>query len=278
MKVSILLPIYGRSIYLKEAIESVVAQDFQDWELIIISDPPLTPATKEIISHYIQKDKKIFFFENKTKLGFPASLNLGIKMAKGKYIARIDDDDIWCDREKLRKQIEFLEKNKGYGLVGGGAIVIDEKGKELYRFFEPETDKEIRNYILYRNPFLHSSVVFKKEIVEKIGGYNEKVPGACDYELWLRMGRLVKFYNLQDYLIKFRLPTSYRDKKSVRLQRIQRTLEKIQIIKQYKKDYPHFLKAILKDYLKIFYLLTLARCSKLDDYLYRKRQTSIWRA
>ena len=278
MKVSILLPIYGRSIYLKEAIESVVAQAFQDWELIIISDPPLTPATKEIISHYIQKDKKIFFFENKTKLGFPASLNLGIKMAKGKYIARIDDDDIWCDREKLRKQIEFLEKNKGYGLVGGGAIVIDEKGKELYRFFEPETDKEIRNYILYRNPFLHSSVVFKKEIVEKIGGYNEKVPGACDYELWLRMGRLVKFYNLQDYLIKFRLPTSYRDKKSVRLQRIQRTLEKIQIIKQYKKDYPHFLKAILKDYLKIFYLLTLARCSKLDDYLYRKRQTSIWRA
>jgi glycosyltransferase involved in cell wall biosynthesis len=277
MKVSILLPLYGRTGYLSEAIESVLAQDFQDWELIIISDPPLTAEAREIISHYLQKDKRIIFFENKNKLGFPASLNLGMKMAKGEYIARIDDDDIWFDFRKLRKQIEFFEKNKEYGVVGGGAIVIDEKGRELYCFLEPETDEEIRNYILFRNPFLHSSVVFKKEIAKKAGGYNEKVPGSCDYDLWLRMGRFVKFYNLPDYLIKFRLPTSYRDKKSVRLQRIQRTLEKIEIIKQYRKEYPHFFRAILKDYLKIFYLLTLARCSKLDDYLYKKRQVSIWR-
>jgi len=276
-KISILLPIYGESIYLSEAIESVINQSFQDWELIIISDPPIGQKTREIVGEYLKKDPRIKYFENKIKLGFPKSLNRGLEKAQGEYIARIDDDDIWNNRKKIEKQLEFLERNKEYLLVGSGAIMIDERGKEIGRFLEPEKDSEIRNFILYRNPFLHSSTLFCKDVVEKLGGYDETVPGACDYDLWLRLGKIGKFYNFPEFLIRFRMPPSYRNPEKVRFQRIQRTLEKIRIIKRYKKDYSSFYKAFFKDYLKLIYLITLARFSKLDNFLYKKRQIDRWR-
>jgi len=276
-KISILLPIYGEAIYLSEAIESVISQSFQDWELIIISDPPISQNTQETIKEYLKKDERIEYLENPLKLGFPKSLNRGLEIAKGEYIARIDDDDIWNDRNKINKQLDFLNKNKEFLLVGSGAIAINNEGKEFYRFVEPEKNEEIRQYILYRNPFIHSSVVFQKDVAKKLGEYNEKVPGACDYDLWLRIGRIGKFYNFPEYLIKFRLPPSYRAAAKIRQQRIKRTLEKISIIKKYRKDYPHFYQAICKDYLKLIYLSTIGQFPKLDNYLYQKRQTSGWR-
>ena len=277
MLISILLPIYGKASYISEAVKSVLSQSFRDWELIIIADPPIDENIEKIIENYLQRDSRIKYIKNRIKIGFPNSLNQGLKISKGKYIARIDDDDTWCDSDKLKKQIDFLERDKSYVLVGSGAIAIDNKGEELYHFLEPEKDEEIRNYILYRNPFLHSSVIFRKDIVQKLGGYNEKVPGACDYDLWLRIGKVGKFYNFPECLIKFRVPPSYRNVAGVRREKLRRTLEKIDIIRHYRKDYHHFYQAICKDCLKLFYLSTFARFSKLDNYLYQKRQTSGWR-
>ncbi len=276
-QLSILLPIYRKAVYLPEALESVISQSFQNWELIIIIDPPISQKTKEIILNYFKKDKRIKILENQEKLGFPKSLNKGLKIARGKYIARIDDDDIWADKDKLQKQIEFLENNREYFLVGSGAIAIDEASQEIYRFLCPKEDGEIRQYILFRNPFVHSSVIFYKDIALKLKGYDEKVPGVCDYDLWLKIGKIGKFYNLSEYLVKFRIPSIYRDYEKVRRQRISRTLEKIKVIKRYKNDYPHFCEAIFKDYLKLLYLMTLARFSKIDNLLYRTRQTSFWK-
>ena len=275
-KVSIILPTYNGEKYITQAIESVFLQNFSNFELIIINDVSLD-NTEKVVLESIKEDQRIKYFKNETKIGFPQSLNQGLSVSKGEYITRIDDDDVWCDKNKLKKQIEFLEENKNYVLVGSGAIAIDNKGEELYHFLEPEKDEEIRNYILYRNPFLHSSVIFRKDIVQKLGGYNEKVPGACDYDLWLRIGKVGKFYNFPECLIKFRVPPSYRNVAGVRREKLRRTLEKIDIIRHYRKDYPHFYQATCKDYLKLIYLSTFARFSKLDNYLYQKRQTSNWR-
>jgi len=273
--VSILLPVCGKAPYISEAIESVLKQDFQNWELIIISDPPLNEKAEKIIGDYLKSDSRFIYIKNEERVGFQKSLNLGLEIAKGKYIARIDDDDIWLDSDKLKKQIEFLELHSDYLLVGSGAVVINYKGEEIYRFLEPEKDSQIRDYILYRNPFLHSSVVFRKDIVLGLGGYSEKLKGADDYDLWLRMGKTGKLYNFPQYWIKFRAPRN--NDNIARVPRYLRTKEKIQIIKNYKKDYPHFYKAIFKDYLKLLYLSTISRFPKLDNWLYKKRQTSGWR-
>lgn len=271
--VSILLPACGECYHISEAIESALKQTLKDWELIIVSDSPIREEAERIIEGYAGEDPRFVYVKNETKMGFQKSLNQGLKMAKGKYIARIDDDDIWTVPDKLEKEIDFLESHTDYALVGSGAVVIDYKGEELYRFLEPEKDSQIRDYILYRNPFLHSSVVYQKDIVLSLGGYDEKLKGADDYDLWLRIGRVGKFYNFPRYWIKFRAP----QKNMPRVPRLLRIKEKIQIIKNYQKDYPHFYKALLKDYLKLLYLSTVGRFSRLDSLLYKKRQTSGWR-
>ena len=272
--VSILLPTCGKAPYFSEAIESVLRQSFRDWELIIISDPPEDKGTEKVITEYLRNDPRFRRIQNETKAGFQRSLNQGLEAARGKYVARIDDDDVWLDPDKLKKQIKFLESNPDYVLIGTGAIVINHEGKELYRFLEPESDNQIRDYILYRNPFLHSSVVYRKNIVLSFGGYDEKLKGADDYDLWLKLGTVGKLYNFPYFWLKFRAPQN----NLPRVSRYLRTKEKIQIIKKYRKNYPHFLQALCKDYLKLLYLLTISRFPKLDNWLYKKRQTSGWRA
>lgn len=271
--ISVLLPTCGEASYVSEAIESVLKQNLRDWELIIISDPPFGKKAEKVIEKYSRKDTRIICLKNQTRNGFQMSLNIGLKIAKGRYIARIDDDDIWSVPDKLEKQVDFLEAHTDYVLVGAGAVVINHQGEVIYRFIEPETDSQIRDYILYRNPFLHSSVVFRKDIVKSLGGYDEKLKGADDYDLWLRIGKVGKLYNFPQYWIEFRAP----QRNIFRVPRYSRTVEKIQIIKNYQRDYPHFYKAVFKDYLKLVYLLTVGRFSKLDDWFYQKRQIFGWR-
>jgi glycosyltransferase involved in cell wall biosynthesis len=271
-KINIVLSTYGKSPFLREAIKSVIEQTFKDWELLIISDPPIDRETEEIIKNYLEKDSRIKYFKNKTRLGFRKCLNQGLKRAQGKYIARIDDDDVW-DSQKMEKQVKFLEENPEYVLIGSGAIFIDKDGKELYRFLPPGKDEEIRQSILSRNPFIHSSVLFLAEAAKKLGGYNDALAENEDFDLWLKLGTIGNFYNLPEHLIKFRTPSLKTD-----IARIRRSRTKvfISIIRQYRKDYPHYKIALLKNYLKLFYTY-IPKPKFLEDYLYQKRQTAGWR-
>ena len=270
-KVSIILTTYNGEKYITQAIESVFLQTLSDFELIIINDASMDD-TEKIISNLANKNSRIKYFKNKTRLGFRKCLNQGLREAKGKYIARIDDDDIW-DSQKLEKQIDFLEKNPEHVLIGSGAIFIDENGKELYRFLPPEKDEEIRQCILSRNPFIHSSVLFLAEAAKKFGGYNDTLAENEDFDLWLKLGTIGKFYNLPEYLIKFRTPSL---KANIANIRRARTKVFISIIRRYSKNYPNYKKALLKNYLKLFYTY-IPKPKFLEDYLYQKRQTSGWR-
>jgi len=271
-KVTIILTTYDKPRFISETIRSVLEQTFKDWEFIVIGDPPLDKDAETIIENYLKGDSRIKYFKNETRLGFRKCLNQGLRIARGKYIARIDDDDIW-EPQKLEKQVNFLEKNPEYILIGSGAIFIDEKGREIYRFLPPDKDEDIRRCILSRNPFIHSSVVFLKEIAMKFGGYDDSLSENEDFDLWLKMGTVGKFHNLPEYLVKFRTPSL---KANIAKIRRARTKVFISIIRRYSKNYPNYKKALLKNYLKLFYVY-IPKPKFLEDYLYQKRQTSGWR-
>ncbi len=205
-EVSIILPTHNGARFVEGAIESVLRQTYKDWELIVIDDGS-SDNTEEIVERCQGGDDRIRLVKNPTNLGIQKTLNKGLRKARGKYIARIDDDDRWIDKYKLERQIEFLSKHPDYVLVGTGVIVVDERGRELFRFLNVAEDSNIRTTILSRNCFTHSSVVFRKDAVLERGGYDESeaVRHVEDYDLWLALGSRGKFSNLPRYGIAFTL-------------------------------------------------------------------------
>jgi len=242
--ISVVLPTYKRVENLKEAIESVLNQSYKNLELIIIDDTP-DNTVFDIISTI--NDSRIIYIKNRERLGFVKSLNKGASLAKGKYIARIDADDIWIDSMKLEKQVKFLEDNPDYILCGGGIVIVDKKGKEIVRFLHPQEDEEIRNSLLLIDNFTHSSVVFRKDAFEKVKGYDEKLDFAEDWDLWLKLGRIGKLYNFPEYFVQyFKTPESRSNrKKEISIANYLR--------RKYRRDYPHFYRAVIFGYFYSIY-------------------------
>lgn len=203
MKVSVILPTYNGRAFIARAVRSVLEQSFRDLELIVVDDGS-TDGTGEEVKR-LAADRRIKYLKNGKNLGIQRTLNAGLRAAEGELIARIDDDDEWCDKDKLKKQVDFLNTRADHALVGTGTIVVDEKGNELFRFLNPETDEKIRRSALRRNCFTHSSVIFRKAAALEFGGYDESsaVLHAEDYDLWLKIGTRYKFANLPFYGVRF---------------------------------------------------------------------------
>jgi glycosyltransferase involved in cell wall biosynthesis len=195
-KISIILPTFNGSKYIREAIDSVLTQTFQDWELIVLDDGS-TDNTCKIVNHYLT-DKRMRFLKNERNLGQNKTLNLGLKLAKGEYIARIDDDDEWIDKDKLKQQVEFLDSHKDYMLVGTSYNVVLDSGITQSTTTLPTEDKLIRSNLLSQNLFGHSTVMFRRDIALSLGGYDESkaVKYMDDWDLWLKLGTKGKLANL----------------------------------------------------------------------------------
>lgn len=199
--VSVLMSVYNGERYLREAIESILAQTFTDFEFLIINDGS-TDGSLDIILSYT--DTRIRLIDNAENIGLTKSLNKGISLARGKYIARMDADDISLV-ERLEKQVRFLEVEKEYVIIGTGAYLIDDSGDEIGKLDRPFTYDEILGHIFFFNPVIHPSVMFHREIIIKIGCYDTSIPKAQDYELWFRIiGKNMKIRNLPSLLIKHR--------------------------------------------------------------------------
>lgn len=263
--VSIIMPTFNRANVIGMAIKSVIDQTLKEWELLVIDNGSID-NTGEVVNCYCTQDSRIKYFNipKSKKPGIADYLNFGIQNASGKYIARLDDDDKWCDSEKLNKQVTFLEQNIDYVLVGGGAIVIDNKQNELYRFFKRETDTDIRRNALYANPFVHSNVLFRKSTAQELGGY-KNIRFGEDWELWLRLGKKGKLYNFKEYFL-FYLSTD--QNYSVNNQRfVGKTI--LGLIKEYKNDYPNYWKAFLLNFMQYAYSFSPAFIKKrTQNYLF----------
>jgi len=248
MRVSIILPTFNGHNPINRSVQSVFSQSYGGWELIIVDDYS-NPSIGRVIEKKYLDDPRLHIHRNNENMGIQRSLNKGISLAKGEYIARIDDDDWWHDREKLSKQIRFLDNNSEYGMIGTGTVVVDERGIEIFRYLSKESDEEIREIILRKNPFTHSSVLFRRSLINELSGYSEALEARYveDYDLWLRMGARAKLANLPNHSVSFTLKEKgslSSDNKVIQLK------NSLGLIRQYKKDYRGSAKALFYVYLK----------------------------
>lgn len=242
--VSVLLPSYNRSKFIAQSVESVLNQTWENLELIIVDDGS-SDNTEEVVSVIRDKDSRVVYLKNEKNLGLQKSLNKGLAFARGKYIARIDDQDRWIDVDKLSKQVNFLEDNIDYVLVGTGVVVEDLNGEEIFRFLNPERDSDIRQNLLLRNCFAHSSVVFDRESAVAFGGYDEDV--LEDHRLWLQLGTVGKMFNLPDYSLLYVKDTASASHSS----KAALMKKNLPMIKEYKSFYPRYTSALLRHYLRL---------------------------
>ena len=250
IKISIILPTCNGSRYIEKAVDSVLNQSFKDWELLIIDDGS-EDNTEGILKKYIENNTNNIYLKNKTNLGIQKSLNRGLTESHGDYIARIDDDDVWIDKDKLKKQIEFLDNNKDYVLVGTGVVVVDDDGKEKFRYLLPQKDIEIRNVILLKNCFVHSCVIFKKDAVLNFSGYSESIETKHieDYDLWLKLGLVGKFANLPFYGTNFMI----RKESVSSSNKLEQLKKDMVIIRKFGNNYPRYFKAFILGSLRLFF-------------------------
>ncbi len=193
-KISVIMAVYNGEKYLKEAVESILNQTFRDFEFLIVDDGS-TDETLKILEEYGERDERIRVIRNSENIGLTKSLNKAIKLAKGKYIARMDADDVSLP-ERLEKQLAFMEKNPEVGLLGTACYEINSKGEIVGDKFHPSSDKELKKTLIKRNPFSHPSVMLRREVFDRVGLYQESIPLAQDHELWFRVVRDYKAANL----------------------------------------------------------------------------------
>ena len=199
-RVSVVMSVYNGTMFLREAVESILNQTFTDFEFIIIDDGS-TDGTAQIFDSYA--DPRIILIKNKQNIGLAASLNKGIAIARGNYIARMDADDISFP-DRLARQICFLQKNHEIGVLGTSAQVIGELGNEIGVLQYPIEHHLIEWGICFGSPFVHSTVMIRSDMLRRVGGYSTDILCAEDRDLWQRLSRVAKFCNLRDILIKHR--------------------------------------------------------------------------
>jgi glycosyltransferase involved in cell wall biosynthesis len=201
--ISVIMPVYNSANYLPQAIKSILNQTYTNFEFIIIDDGS-TDLSLQIIKKFAKIDERIVVIHNKKNLGICLSLNKGIKLAKGNYIARMDSDD-WSYPNRLLKQFVFMKKHPEVSVCGGSIRVCDNNLKIKSIRHYPISDKKIRENIFKINPFAHPAVMYKKQSIIKAGGYNEKLFTVEDYDLYFRLGIEGKFANLTDIILKLRI-------------------------------------------------------------------------
>jgi len=184
--VSVVISCFNSVAYLDLAIESVLTQTFADLELVLVDDGS-SDDTWAIIRRYAGQDRRITPIQ-KMNTGVADSLNVGIREAKGKWIARLDADDIAIPN-RLELQLSYLSHNKDLVLVGGGCIEIDSLGRQIKEFTYPEIHgKLLRRLVKGLAFFPHSSSMYRKSDVLRLGGYNPRFTRSQDSDLWLRIG------------------------------------------------------------------------------------------
>ncbi|MBS1529890.1 MAG: glycosyltransferase [Bacteroidetes bacterium] len=200
-EVTVLMPAYNAGKYIREAIDSVLRQSFKNFELLVINDGSTDDTLSIALSFH---DSRVVVI-NKEHEGIAASLNTGLKLASANYIARFDADDI-CQPTRLQTQLDFLRDHPDYVLVGSDADYILDNGDFLFSFkCIAHSDEEVKNNLYVYCPFIHSSVMYRRDEVLKAGGYNIHAHNFEDYLLWTNLAKTGKMQNLREPLIKVRL-------------------------------------------------------------------------
>lgn len=201
--VSVVMSVFNGERFLREAVESILGQSYTNFEFIIIDDGS-TDSSPVILEVYRAGDCRVRVYR-KENSGIVDSLNLGCRLARGRYIARMDADDV-CIALRLERQVTFLDAHTKVGLVGCGMYEnIDGNGAVLYTTHLPKANDAIQRTILQRWCFLHPSIMFRTELFNLVGGYRKVFEGAEDHDFILRILEHSQAHNLQEPLIRYRV-------------------------------------------------------------------------
>ena len=197
------MPVYNGQDYIQETIQSVLGQPYDDFEYIIMDDGS-TDRTKDIISSFTDPRIKLLELEHG---GIVKALQAGLMAATGEYVIRIDADDV-CEVNRFAKLITYMDQHLEVVLCGTGATIIDEQSRSVGTYtYPPEHDRDIRRYMVRHNPFIHPSIIMRRKVAMKVGGYRD-FKHTEDYELWTRMLQVGKGHNIPEMLIRYRKHTA----------------------------------------------------------------------
>jgi glycosyltransferase involved in cell wall biosynthesis len=174
----------------------------------VVVDDGSTDSTPERLAAVVAADPRVRVIRHETPLGLQRALNRGLSEARGSLVARIDDDDLWTRREKIAEQVRAFAGEPALQVIGTGAWMIDPGRPAGYERRLLRTDREIRHVLLAWNPFVHSSVMFRRESAAASGGYDERLRHSEDHDLWLKLGRLGRLANLPGVCVRYRLSES----------------------------------------------------------------------
>ncbi len=246
-RVSIILPTYNGAASISTAITSVLTQSYTDFELIIINDAS-TDTTAQVLADWAQKDSRILVITNPQNLKLVATLNRALQYAKGTYIARIDDDDVWVDSHKLDVQVSRLDQDPSLVLIGTQFATIDGSGNIMRPGFFFGKDAKIRQTLLLDNPFGHSTVLWRGSAITRGYSYDEHFTYCEDLELWLYLGTKGQFEILEQTMVQYQ--SRYGMSKSTN--GWQKAKNHLRIVLRYAGSYPLPVMKLLK--LFAFYL------------------------
>lgn len=260
--VSIGLPVYNGSRYIRFAIDSILSQTYDNFELLITDDGS-TDNTLLVLNQY--HDSRIKIISDGKNKGISYRLNQQIALAQGKYFIRMDSDDIMFPK-RIEKQVEYLEQHPEIDVIGSKAIVIDEQNKIIGGRGRVKNINSV-NELFLGTRFLHPTVAGRIEWFKK-WKYRDEVSGCEDLDLWIRSYKKSSFHDLNEYLMFYRDPLVFRLK--VYLSRQVKILKSIWILRSEAEGYLILIQVFLKSILSIFLSLILY-VLKMDSYLIRRR-------
>lgn len=223
--VSVVMSVYNAEVYLRDAMDSVLAQKYSDFEFVVVDDGS-TDQSLSILIEYQDRDSRVRVISRENR-GLVFSLNEAIEKSNGSLIARMDADDI-CHRDRFLSQVEYLESHKDCALVGSAVCRFDNNG-DIDTLIEPLTNNDIKGELRFRHPSIHPTWMFRKDIVCSLGGYRE-IYAAEDYDLLLRISEGYEVANLNLILLKYRVnPKGISNSTSILQQKSTRYVKRLKI-------------------------------------------------
>jgi len=201
--VSVIFCVYNGLPFLNQAVDSILNQTFEDFEIVFLNDGS-TDGSKEVMLEYARKDPRVQYHEQENQ-GLTKSLNTCLRLVKGDFIARHDADD-YSHVTRFQKQVEFMRRNPRVGILGTHFCYVDDNGRMTRRFNLPTSDAEIRRRMQQGNQFAHGSVMLRREVLDLVGTYSDTPEHQYieDYEFWVRIMRKFQGANIPEILYYYR--------------------------------------------------------------------------
>jgi glycosyltransferase involved in cell wall biosynthesis len=238
-RVTIVMGTFNRAHMLGTAIRALQRQTFTDWELIVADDASVdgTPAK---MAEWAAREPRLVSIRNDVNQGISRNYNNAMQRARSEYIAMLDDDDVWCVDDKLERQVAFLDAHPEHVGCGGGLIVTDPNGQELYRFLKPQRDEDIRRTMLFSNPMANSTTLFRRSAAERVGWYDGELRYSGDRDFWMKMALVGKLHNFQEYLGYYTKGTHNTSVQNIR----PHLRASLMLTSRYRREFPNYLPAL----------------------------------